>query len=214
VAVARSSIQLMMLRPRAATEYAHGLEALFDDNLRVEDLVTRMLSLARLDEQGSVPLAPIDIALIGERTMLRLRNFAEAHQVELKGNIEEPVIVWMAEEGIQILVSNLVINAVQHSPSGAAVELTIEQQEKSAILRVCDYGAGISAGALPHVFERFFREDTSRSRETGGAGLGLAICKSIVEGAGGTIAIDSNPGEGTNVTVTLPCAEKNAFSVA
>ena len=79
---------------------------------------------------------------------------------------------------------------------GQALELVIE-----------DHGEGISAEALPHVFERFYRGDPSRTRSTGGAGLGLAICKAMVDKAGGSISIASRQGEGTTVTVRLPIAE-------
>lgn len=116
-------------------------------------------------------------------------------------------MVRMAAEDISVVVSNLVVNAVKHSSPASFVEVAIESANDAAVLRVRDHGAGIAPEALPHIFERFYREDTSRSRETGGAGLGLAICKSIVDGAGGTIAVTSAPGMGTSVTVTLPCVE-------
>jgi signal transduction histidine kinase len=205
VAVVRSSIQLMMLRPRTTSEYAQGLATVLNDNMRVEDLVSRMLSLARMEERDNRVLSPIDFATVVQKAVLHLKSFADTHHVNLKEHIEAPMPVRMAAEDVHVLVANLVVNAVQHSSPGAIVELRMERQEKSAILRVRDYGTGISMEALPHVFERFYREDRSRSRETGGAGLGLSICKLIVEGAGGAIAIESKLGDGTNVTVTLPC---------
>ena len=204
VAVVRSSIQLMMLRPRTSSEYQRGLETVLNDNLRVEDLVSRMLSVARMEERGNVILSPVDFAAVGENAVLHLKSFAETHHVNLEERIDAPMFVRMAAEDVHVLVSNLVVNAVQHSSPGAVVELRMDRQEKTAILRVRDYGTGISSEALPHVFERFYREDRSRSRQTGGAGLGLPICKLIVEGSGGTIAISSTPGDGTSVTVTLP----------
>jgi signal transduction histidine kinase len=81
---------------------------------------------------------------------------------------------------------------IRHTTSGEVVTLIVE-----------DHGAGISADALPHIFERFFREDRSRSRETGGVGLGLSICKSIVDAAGGTFTVQSAEGQGTVVSVSL-----------
>ena len=205
VAVVRSSVQLMMLRPRTTSEYAQGLETVLNDNMRVEDLVSRMLSLARMEEQYNRVLSPIDVAIPVQKAILDLKSFVEMHNVNLKEHVEAPMFVRMAAEDVHVLVANLVVNAVQHSFSGAMVELTLERQAKSAILCVRDYGTGISTEALPHVFERFYREDRSRSRETGGAGLGLSICKLIVERADGTIAIESKLGVGANITVTLPC---------
>jgi signal transduction histidine kinase len=101
------------------------------------------------------------------------------------------------------VLSNLIANAVQHSPEGSLVETRCRIDEGSVLLEVEDHGGGISAEALPHVFERFYREDVSRSRETGGAGLGLAICKSIVETAGGTICLKSTVAVGTIAQVKL-----------
>jgi signal transduction histidine kinase len=204
IAVTRSSIQLMMLRPRAAPEYVEGLDALLQDNIREGDLVTRMLTLARVEERQNMVPGPIDIALIAEDAVRLLKNFAETHDVGLRAEIESPVMVRIAADALRVLVSNLVVNAVQYSPPGSSVEVGTMLRGDSAVLLVRDHGAGIAAEALPHVFERFYREDSSRSRATGGAGLGLAICKSIVEGAGGTIGIESVLGGGTTITVILP----------
>ena len=101
------------------------------------------------------------------------------------------------------------MNAIQHSLVGAEVVVTVRMEEASkrvAVLEVKDFGAGISPESLPHVFERFYREDPSRSRNTGGVGLGLAICKNIVEKAGGSIQIQSAKGQGTTITVSFPSA--------
>jgi signal transduction histidine kinase len=78
--------------------------------------------------------------------------------------------------------------------------------EAAVALEVKDYGSGIAKEALPHIFERFYREDRSRSRNTGGTGLGLAICKSIADGAGATIGVASQTGEGTKVTIVFSAA--------
>jgi signal transduction histidine kinase len=122
--------------------------------------------------------------------------------------MDEGVDVVLAEEAVETLVSNLVMNAVQHSAAGGAVKVSVRVDDaRRAVLQVADEGAGIAAENLPHIFERFYREDRSRSRETGGAGLGLAICKSIVEGAGGTIGVESGVGRGTKVTVSFALAE-------
>lgn len=206
VAVVRSSVQLMMLRPRSTVEYAQGLEVVLQDNMRVEDLVSRMLSLARMEERRNEALSLIDFGSVSKQAALRLVSFAEIHHVELEVQMEENAVVYMDAEDVHVLVSNLLVNAVQHSSPGDVVKAMLMRQKSSVVLRVSDHGTGISAQALPHIFERFYREDRSRSRETGGAGLGLSICKQIIEGLGGSIGIESTPGEGTSVTVTLPAA--------
>ncbi len=102
------------------------------------------------------------------------------------------------------MASKLVLNAIQHSGRGENVLVTACARGSRILVSVQDFGTGISAESLPHVFERFFREDDSRSRETGGAGLGLSICKAIVESAGGASEIQSEKGRGTTATVWLP----------
>ena len=208
VAVVRSSVQLLGLRPRTEGEYREGLEAILADNERVEALVSRMLLLARFDE-GTGDAEPLELAGAVETTVSSLRTLASAHGVSLQSSLDAGVRARLAPEAVETLVSNLVVNAVQHSPCGAAVWVKLTRcacAEPRAVLEVQDFGQGIAEASLPHVFERFFREDRSRSRHTGGAGLGLSICKSIVEGAGGTIDLASVPGEGTTVRAVFTLA--------
>ena len=101
-------------------------------------------------------------------------------------------------------LSNLVGNALRHTPPGGRVEILARESDAGVCVEVRDTGEGIGAEDLPHVFERFYRGEKSRSRATGGAGLGLAIARSIVEAHGGTVGVDSTPGEGTRFYFTLP----------
>jgi len=209
VAVVRSSVQVQAMRQRPAEDYRAGLDRILADNRRVEELVTRMLTLARFEEREATPEVAVDLGEQMRGVVTSLASFAEMRGVALKPEFEDGLNIRVAPESVQALISNLIVNAVQHSPHGS--EVLVQAQRSSgeaerAVLTVQDFGAGIAPESLPHVFERFFREDPSRSRETGGAGLGLAICKSIVENAGGTIEIRSAKGVGTTVTVLLPAA--------
>jgi signal transduction histidine kinase len=103
-----------------------------------------------------------------------------------------------------LLISNLLMNALQHSPPASNVALRVLNEAGTVQLIIQDHGDGINHEALPHIFDRFYRGDPSRARSTGGAGLGLAICKAVVEKAGGTIELKSEPGKGTTATVRLP----------
>ena len=217
VSVVHSSIQLLLLRTRSALEYSSGLEGLLNDSLRVNDLVGRMLAAARFGERGieeaSGSELSTDLAAVSRLVIQRLGPLFEARRVRVKmyGGMQTTLVRPSADE-LDVLVSNLIINAAQHSPEGGLIGLRIESADGFALLTVQDYGHGISPDALPHVFERFYREDISRSRETGGAGLGLSICKAIVEGASGVIEIESTVGLGTIVRVKLPFA--TAFSLS
>jgi signal transduction histidine kinase len=206
VAVVRSTVQVLMMRPRSTKEHVDGLETLLSDNQRVEDLVARMLLLARMDDRHGAETATAGLDKVVKLLTPGLQNFAEAREITIVVPEADGTILALSEEKAEVLLSNLVMNAVQHSPRGSQVEVRLTVSGDVVGLAVEDHGAGISPDALPHIFERFFREDRSRSRETGGAGLGLAICKSIVDAAGGTIAVQSAEGQGTTVIVTLPRA--------
>lgn len=204
ITVIRSSIQVLMLKPRSGDEYRAGLERILQDNQRAEAIVTQMLQLARLEESGSTDSPSCDLAETVQSVVAQLRPIADEHGLQVHAAAFPKSLVRISAEAAQILVSNLLLNAVQHSKPGSSVSLSTKPMGPNAItFQVADSGTGIGPEALPHIFERFYREDTSRSRQTGGTGLGLAICKSIVDAAGGTIEVESTPGVGTTVTVTL-----------
>ena len=206
VAVERSTVQLLTLRPRSPEEYSEGLGRVLQDNERLEQLVSRMLILARFEEQPLNGSHSIDLGQSAQRMSESIQHWIEAREIKLVLDLQDNVNVALSEEAAETLISNLLINAIQHSKSGSEVRLSVRitsHAEKSATLQIEDAGTGIASESLPHVFERFYREDRSRSRETGGAGLGLAICKSIVEGAGGSIEVDSVVGRGTTATATF-----------
>jgi signal transduction histidine kinase len=209
VAVVRSSIQVLAMRPRSLEEYRGGLDQVLADNRRVEDLVSRMLTLARVSERTEAALVCVDLAVETECALKNLASYAENRGVAIVPSWSFEAKIRLPADAAQVLVSNLVMNAVQHSPQGAEVRVTVrieQANERPVALEVEDFGSGIAAHNLAHVFERFFREDPSRSRETGGAGLGLAICKNIVESARGTIELQSVQGKGTTVKVSFPLA--------
>lgn len=200
VAVVHSTIQVLGMKTRSADDYRSGLDRILDDHQRVEELVSSMLTLARFDEMASAFESEVDLGRETERSLAGLSSYAEERGISLRlSDCSQDVRVRVTAEALETLVSNLVMNAVQHSSDGSEVLVTVRAEGPKVSLAVQDFGNGISEANLQHVFERFFREDPSRSRETGGAGLGLSICKSIVERAGGSIEIQSRKGEGTVV---------------
>ena len=206
VSVVRSSIQLLMLKRRTEEEYAAGLERVLQDNGRVESLVAQMLQLASLEEDRTANAPTVDLGELTAMALEHLRPIAEERGVPLHFARPSAVRVRLLPERALSLISNLVLNAVQHSTSGCAVAISLRTGEGKAALAVEDAGAGIDPEALPHIFDRFYREDRSRSRGTGGTGLGLSICKSIVDAAGGSILVESSRVHGTRVLVTFIAA--------
>ena len=209
VAVVKSSLQLVGMRERTPHEYQAGNERALADTERIEALVARMLTLARFE--SATPATPgvscnLDDCI--RNTISELQTVAAMRQVDL--TIDDlpatSCSVPLAAEDCSIVLGNLLMNAIQHSPSHSKVEIRAVVVKSSVELTVQDHGEGIDPAVLPHVFERFYRADPSRARTSGGTGLGLAICKAAVEKAGGTIQLDSEPGNGTAATIRLPRA--------
>ena len=210
LAIAKSSLQLLMMRPRSGEEYRKGLELCLADTQRLEETVTKMLLLARVEEmasrQSTGVALPCDAADCLDAGARQLATVAEVQGIALKTDAPAHVPVLMRTEDCVLVCTNLLLNAVQHSPSGSIVAARIVVEGGYATLAVVDEGDGISVAALEHVFEPFFRGDEARNRRRGGTGLGLAICKGLVEASGGAITVSSKPGRGTQVVVRLPLA--------
>lgn len=209
VAVVKSSLQLLELKERTPAEYQAGLERCLADAARLEALVAKMLTLARVESGASAASgapAQSDMAACVRDTAARLNNVAALRGVTVCVRAGNACSVPIAAEDCALLVENLLMNAIEYSPSGAKVDIRLAGQDGAVVLEVEDHGEGVRPDALPHVFERFSRGDPSRARSTGGSGLGLAICKAVVERAGGTIEMKSELGVGTVVNIKLPAA--------
>lgn len=208
VAVLKSTLQAMLHKPREADAYRAGIEAALEDLGRLEQLLNWMLRLARAEQwaKGALrrDLETIDITATCEQALDSLRPFAQNKNVGLSLAKNGPVPIRADADDLQLVWVNLLENAVRHSAPGSSVEVAVGNLDGMTHIIFKDHGEGIPASDLPHIFERFYRGDRSRTRTTGGFGLGLAIAKAVVEAYGGTIGAKSAPGEGTEVTVQLP----------
>ena len=211
--VLRAGVERAITTPRLPQESLESLEEVLQEINRMTELVDTLLTLARADE-GTVGLhrEPVDLRQLVEETRETGDLLAEDAGVTMKVEAPlEPVVVAVDASRIRQLVLNLLTNAVKYTPSGGRVTLWLERDDGRVKLGVSDTGIGIASGDLPHVFDRFWRADTARTRtsERPGVGLGLAICKWIAEAHGGSIDVQSRPGRGTTFTVTLPEATPN-----
>lgn len=205
VTIIKSSLQLLSSRPRSTREYARGLESCLADCARMEELVQRMLQLARFERGQASPHDRCDAAEVARDVAAQMERLAEIRQVAIAVHAPSTAEVPLAEDACASLLANLMLNAVQHTPAGGTVTTSLVSAA-AVTLEVRDTGHGIAPEDLPHLFERFWRGDRSRTRSTGGAGLGLSICKAIVDSCDGEIAVASQLGQGTIVTVKLPSA--------
>ncbi|HEX6130960.1 MAG TPA: ATP-binding protein, partial [Actinomycetota bacterium] len=162
------------------------------------------LDLSRL-EAGSQLDEDVRLDLVAREEVERFRERAERDGIALAIGSTAPATVRGNARDLALLVRNLVDNALRYTEPGGTVGVTVSAGD-AVTLRVSDTGVGIPHRDLPRVFERFYRVDRARSRETGGTGLGLAIVKHVAENLGGTVSVESELGAGTTFEVSLPRA--------
>ena len=210
ITVIKSSLQLLELRPRNAEEYQAGVTTSLEDCGRMEELVQRMLTLARVEEGDATSFErpmPIDLDA-GIRTALAfVAPLGAVREVRFEYQEGARLYAAILPDDWTMLIGNLLTNALQHSPAGSRIRVVLKQDGASAVCRVIDRGYGIDPETLPRIFDRFYRGDPSRARATGGSGLGLAICKAVAERCSGQILIQSSLGVGTTAIVKLPVVE-------
>jgi signal transduction histidine kinase len=184
------------------------LETAENETNRLIRLVRDLLLLSRVDSETlNLQKRPTDLAQLVQNTVDRLFFQAETNQLVL--NVEaDPACstVEVDPDRIEQVLVNLLDNAIKYSQPGGCVTISLDGgRDQSVLIQVKDEGIGISAEELPRIGERFYRADKARSRAGGGSGLGLAIARSLVEAHGGKLWIESQEGEGTVVSFTLPC---------
>jgi two-component system sensor histidine kinase SenX3 len=175
------------------------------ESARLSRLVTELLELSRL--QGADPLPepePCSVDRIVAEVIDRSRTAASAKDIEIRVFGERGLVVYGNEGQLVTAVANLVENAVAYSPEGTCVDVGAETADHAVWISVRDEGIGIEAGDLDRIFERFYRADRARSRQTGGTGLGLAIVKHIATNHGGRVDVTSTVGRGSTFTLRLP----------
>ena len=172
---------------------AQRLIALTDDIIR----------LSRIERADLTENVPVELRALCDRAVETLRFTAEQKQVEIAVT-GGPAPVRGDRQMLDELITNLMDNAVKYNRPGGRVDVSLSVQDGLVCLRVADTGIGIPKEHQERIFERFYRVDQSRSKQTGGTGLGLSIVKHVVERHGGSITLESVPGEGTAVTVRLP----------
>jgi two-component system phosphate regulon sensor histidine kinase PhoR len=207
-----SSIRLMVETIQLSNEDPEALRIFLPQVISELERMTRMiedlLTLAR-SESGTIPLdrSNVDLSAVVSDAAAAFKRRADEQEVDLKVIPAEGVEANVDAERIRQVVANLVDNALRHTPAGGQVRVELLARGGDAILRVRDDGVGIPFKDLPHVFERFYVVDRSRSRDSGGTGLGLAIVKQIVEGHGGSVQVDSSLGSGAAFSCRIPLRE-------
>lgn len=174
---------------------------------RLSALIGEVETLTHLEgEVLSVRVEDTDLAEFLRALLDALEPLFEGAEVALCRSLERDVRAEIDPERFRRVIDNLLSNALRYSDPGGRVEVRLLTRDGEAVIEVEDWGTGIAASDLPHVFDRFYRSDAARARATGGRGVGLAIAKATVEAHGGTIAVSSTEGHGSRFAVTLPLA--------
>lgn len=205
----RSSLEVALAKDRQSWEYRETLADVLEETNQLSKLTNDMLLLAEsTDSSVTIRTTVVDLADFARRSVAMFAGVAEERGVEI--DAAGPTSLFIAADAVMLrrLIGNLLDNAVRFTPDGGHVVVSVDRDPATgeAVLTVSDTGHGIGPDDLPRIFDRFYKTDLARSRDDRGrsGGLGLAICKAIVEGHEGRIAITSDHGRGTTITCRFP----------
>ena len=213
LAAIRSSIEVALNVDRSDQDYAELLDELLEESRLLETLVNQLLLLAETDaDRLKIHREHISFTDVVERSVEMFAGVAEFRGLMVKRELLPNVVVEGSRQHLRQVLNNLLDNAIKFTPGGGVigVRLYVDEALQKAVLEVSDTGKGVAPEDLPHLFERFYRGDKARLREsaTRGTGLGLSICQAVVQSHGGNIKLHSPPGAGVTVTVALPLARE------
>lgn len=203
VSVLIADAQSVLERERGPEEYRETIAATLRSAKRMNGLIESLLDLARIESGADTPRSKCDLSVLSTEVLESLQGMAESREVALVARLEAAPCEASPAQTAQV-ITNLVINAIQHNVKGGHAVITTGMKHGTAFVSLENSGPGIPPEDLPHVFERFYRTDASRSRRTGGVGLGLAICKAIAEAHGAELTVTSQAGVMTCITLHLP----------
>jgi heavy metal sensor kinase len=190
---------------RLSPEMMEQIGSALEETQRLSKIVDNLLTISRLDAgEARMEKVRLDLAELASSTTDQMHLLAEEKSISLHCNPTGKIWVQGDKARLKQVIVNLVDNAIKYTPEGGAVAVVVAADRNTATLEVADNGIGIAAEALPHVFERFYRADKARSRESGGSGLGLAIVKAICNAHSGDVKIVSSEGVGSRFIVELP----------
>lgn len=205
--VMRGEIESLMAGRELAPRIRETLGSLLEEVDRLAAVVEGLLALSRLDAgEARSEWVRFDLGELVANTADQMSLLAEDKDIAVSCDAAPQVCIDGDRARMKQLVVNLLDNAIKYTPNGGLVRLRVGREEGQAIFEVSDSGIGIPQEALPHVFERFFRVERSRTREQGGAGLGLSIVKSICAAHGASVEVQSSPERGSRFRIRLPLA--------
>jgi heavy metal sensor kinase len=206
--VLRGELETVAQDGRLDTDTRETLGSMLEEVERLAKIVEGLFALSRLDAgEAQAEWVQFDLSELVATTADQMSLLAEDKGISVSCQAAQPAMVEGDRARLKQVIVNLLDNAIKYTPRGGVIRLQVVRQNGHAMLCVEDNGIGIPREALPHVFERFFRVDKARSRDEGGAGLGLSIVKSICTAHGAQVMVESSASGGSRFSITLPLAE-------
>jgi heavy metal sensor kinase len=209
ISLIRTEAELVLRRSRGEAQYQEALQHILREAERTTGLIEELLVLARADSgRESLKMQLVNVCDLLGRVAESWRRVATMSNREFRANLGTTEVLLMADENALRRVSDILLdNAFKYTSAGGIVELVLERKGDAVLIAVRDSGVGLGAEEQPKIFERFYRVDKARNRETLGAGLGLSIAQWIVQQHGGLIRVESELGHGATFTVELPASK-------
>jgi signal transduction histidine kinase len=210
--IIRGELEPLIQIPSLPAPVIDGIGSALEESARMAKIVHSLMTISRLDCGGDqIEFVPVDLVEVVTVTLEHMSLLAEEKHISLRIRSEQPAYVRGDPMRLKQIVVNLVDNAIKYTPDGGDVTVSLTVERKTATIEVADTGIGIPTEALQLVFDRFYRTDQARSRESGGTGLGLSIVKAICDVHGGTASVASVEGKGTTVRIELPLLSLTAI---
>jgi heavy metal sensor kinase len=207
LAVLRGELENLAQDAQLKPQTRETLGSSLEEVDRLAEIVEGLLALSRLDTgEARAEWVRFDLAALVATTADQISLLAEDKHITVVCDSSERVMIEGDQARLKQVVVNLLDNAIKYTPNGGRIKLKITQEEGNAVLDVADDGIGMPPEVLPHIFKRFYRVDGSRSRDQGGAGLGLSIVKSICDAHGARVEVSSTPGQGSRFRIRQPLA--------
>ena len=201
LSVLKGELEVTLKRIRSTQEYETALHSSLEEVNRIAGIVENLLTLARFDAKTTTLQAkPLDLDLLIKDTVEAIQVLAHQKQITLQFNSAHSVEILADKNQLKRLILNILDNAIKYTPPGGKISIDLRQQKDTADIDIIDTGIGIPERELPHIFDRFYRVDKSRSSV--GFGLGLSIAQSIAMAHGGKIEARANVPQGTIFTIT------------
>jgi len=205
VSLIRTTAEVTLQRDRPAGEYREALHEILEESERTSQVVDSLMLLARTDSgKEALDLVHVDARDVVKGAIEQGEKLARRRHLIFVVDLQEDSLPIRADaDALRRAILILIDNAVKYTPEDGSITVGLYRKDGCAVASVIDTGIGIAPEDLPHIFDRFWRADKARSREGGGAGLGLSIAKWIVDTHGGSIAVESEIGKGSTFSILI-----------